>query len=724
VVKGSPSETASPQPILFRIIVPGALIFCATLFAYLPALKGGFIFDDDTILTQNRLIKAADGLYRFWFTGEAPYYWPVTSTTLWLEWRLWGMHALGYHATNLGLHIAEALLLWKLLDRLRIPGAYLAALVFAVHPVNVASVAWITQRKNLMAMLFFLLTILFFLKTELAAGPPGSGSAAAAPPAGPPLADPQRRRSLWYGLSLFAFALGMLSKGSVAMLPVVLLGLLAWRRRLSAITGAALLPFFAVAAVFTIVDIWFQNHGSAEAIRQAGLWERLAGAGAVVWFYLYKLVLPLHLVFIYPQWHIEAGELRWWLAPLAVLGVSALLWRFRAGRARPLLFAWGYFCVMLVPVMGLTDTIFMKYSLVADHYAHLAMISVLAVAAAGWAQWRARTSSGRQGQGAAEPRDWAAEARGWHFTAIRELRAPHIAAVAVVGCLACLTWRQSGIYRDAQTLYETTLEKNPGCWVARVSLGLVWSQKPGRLNDAIAQYEAALRLQPDSAEAHNNLGFAWSQMPGRLNDAIAQYEAALRLQPEYALAHNNLGLAWLKMPGRLNDAITQFEEVLRLQPDSAEAHDNLGIAWSQTPGRQNDAIAQFEEALRLQPEYAGAHNNLGLVWLRMPGRLNDAVAEFEEALRLQPESAEVHNNLGLAWSQMPGRLKDAIAQFEAALRLKPDYARGWHNLGVTWFHAGNLPAAAAAFREELRLMPDDPAAQQALATVLQQAKDH
>jgi tetratricopeptide (TPR) repeat protein len=323
-----------------------------------------------------------------------------------------------------------------------------------------------------------------------------------------------------------------------------------------------------------------------------------------------------------------------------------------------------------------------------------------------------------------------------------------------------VAWSQMpGRLPDAIAQYEAALRLKPDHFEAHNNLGLVWSQMPGRLPDAIAQYEAALRLKPDSAEAHNNLGNAWSQMPGRLPDAIAQYEAALRLKPDYAEAYNNLGLAWSQMPGRLEDAAAQFEAALRLKPDYIEAHNNLGNVWSQMPGRRQDAAAQFEAALRLKPDYAEAHNNLGVVWAQMPGRLNDAATQFEAALRLKPDyaeahynlgnawsqmpgrlndaaaqyeavlrlkpdSAEAHNNLGLAWAQMPGRLKDAIAQFEAALRLKPNSPPTWHNLGASWFQLGNLPAAAAAFREELRLVPDDPAAQQALAASLQPAKDH
>ena len=708
VVNASPSGPASSRPVIPTTIALGALIVCTTVLAYLPALRGGFIWDDDTFLTQNKLIRASDGLYRFWFTREAPDYWPVTSTTLWLEWRLWGMHALGYHATNLALHVIEALLLWRVLQRLRIPGAFLGAFIFAVHPVNVESVAWITQLKNLMAMLFFLAAVLAFTRSGIAAAP----IAGAQPPVR------WRCSALWYGLSLLSFMLGMLSKGSVAMLPVVLLGLLAWRRQLSARGLAATLPFFAVAAVFTIVDILFQRHGLAEVIRNAGFFERLCGAGAVVWFYLYKILLPLNLMFVYPQWRIQTGDLWWWIAPLAAIAVSALLWRNRRGRARPLLFAWGYFCVMLAPVMGFTDVYFMKYSLVADHYAHLAMIGVVAMAAAAWEQWRSQANVGLAGRGTAGPRLSAAGTSGPRIRSIARLRAPEIAAAAILGGLACLTWRQCGIYRDAPTLYEATLEKNPGCWLAHNNLGLVWSGMPGRLNDAIAQFEEALRLKPDYAEAHNNLGLAWSQTPGRLNDAVAQYQEALRLQPEFAGAHNNLGSAWAKTPGRLNDAVAQYEEALRLQQDLAEAHNNLGLAWSRMPGRLNDAIAQFEEALRLRPDLADAHANLGNALSEMPGRLSDAIAQYEEALRLQPDLAEAHYNLGNAWSKMAGRLSDAITQYDEALRLQPSFAPGWHNLGVSWFQLGNLPAAAGAFREAVRLQPDSAEAHYALGLAL------
>ena len=275
---------------------PAALLCALVLIGYWPAVHGGFIWDDSVLLSDNAMIKAPDGLYRFWFTTEAHDYWPLTSTTFWAEWRLWGMDPTGYHVTNLALHALEALLLWAILLKLRVGGAYLAALVFAVHPVNVESVAWIAQRKNLLALLFLLLTTLFFLKADT--DDEGRGPRPRFGPGG-----------RWYWLSLTAFLLALLAKGSVATAPVLLLLLIWWRKR-RVTTGdlVRIVPFAAIAAVLVVVNIWFQTHGNTEPIRAASLGERLLGAGAVPWFYLSKALLPVQLAFVYPQWHVEIGN--------------------------------------------------------------------------------------------------------------------------------------------------------------------------------------------------------------------------------------------------------------------------------------------------------------------------------------------------------------------------------------------------------------------------------
>ena len=777
------------------------LIFCATVFAYLPALPGDFIWNDSAYVTAPAL-RSLSGLVRIWTDlGATEQYYPLLHSFFWVQHRLWGDHPLGYHIVTLLLHAGSAVLFALILRRLlgsdRTPSvgapagidqpsagvAWLAALLFALHPVHVESVAWITEQKNTLSLACYLAAAAVYLRFD------------------------ETRRPRTYVAALALFVCSLACKTVTATLPAALLvifwwkrGRLDWRRDVLPV-----LPWLVLGAAAGLFSSWVERiYGGAQGVDfDLPFAGRVLVAGRAIWFYAGKLVWPFDLNFVYPRWTVDAAVWWQWLFPLGVLAVGAALWSLRR-RTRGPLAAFLFFVGSLFPVLGFINLYGARFSWVWDHWQYLPDLGPLVLAAAGLtAGWRL-----------AAPR-------------LRGLGPGLVAALAVL--LGTLTWSHCRMFHDDETLYRTTLARNPGCWMAHYNLGVVWSKMPGRLKDAIAEFEAALRLKPDDTATHNNLGLAWSQMPGRLNDAIAQfeevlrlkpdyaeahhnlgaawakmpgrlqdaiaeyekalrlkpdfaearnnlgnawakmpgrlkdavaqYEAALRLQPDYAEAHNNLGNVWLKMPGRLKDAVAQYEAALRLRPDYAEAHNNLGFAFSQMPGRLNDAIAQYEaalrlqpdsagvhenlgfalsqmperlseaavqfaEVLRLQPDSAGAHNNLGLILSQLPGRLPDAIAEFEAALRLQPDSAGVHYNLGNAWSQMPGRLNDAVAQYKEALRLQPDFAPAWHNLGTVWFHLGNLPAAAAAFREELRLSPDDSAARQALAAALPPARDH
>jgi protein O-mannosyl-transferase len=615
------------------------LIAGLVLLAYFPALRGGFIWDDDTFLTANPLIKAPDGLRRFWLTTEPTDYWPVTSSTLWAEWRLWGAHAAGYHATNVALHLAETLLLWAVLRRLRIPGAFLAAALFAVHPVNVESVAWITQRKNLMAMLFYLLSVYGFLRGEEAAesGRPGF---------------------FWRGASLLGFVLAMLSKGSVAMLPVVLLGIVAARRRPAPRDFPLLLPFFVVAGGFTALNLLFKDFGPVYAVRTAGLAERLLEAAAIVLFYLSKAVAPVRLMFVYPRWSLHPGAWISWLPLAGCAALTVLLWRHRRTWARAPLWAWAYFCVSLVPVMGFTDVYFMRYSLVADHYQHLALIGIAALAGAGLSAWRARWSR------AAGPRR----------------SAPGIAAAAIVAALAVLTWRQCALYADSETLYRASIERNPASAMLWNNLGVILAKNPADLPEAIHDFEAAERLSP-AAMTRDNLGDALTRS-GRLPEAVDELETALQIDPQDPRGHNNLGNAFYKA-GRLAEAIEQYRIALQLDPRQAEAHCNLGQALAgdlaAMPDRLPEAIGQYEEALRLNPDFAPAHRGLANLLTRVPGRLPDVIAHYEAALRLAPDDPESQNNLAVAYFHA-GRRDEALAHLRIALQLNPAYRSARENL--------------------------------------------
>jgi tetratricopeptide (TPR) repeat protein len=629
-----------------------ALLVGLVLAAYAPVLHNGLVWDDDSSVTQNHFIQAPDGLRSFWFTTRTPDYWPVTASVLWLEWRLWGSSPAGYHAVSLGLHALAVLLLWDILRRRRVPGAYFAALLFAVHPVNVESVAWIAQRKNLLGMVFFLLSILAYLRTRPEEPQPRPGS------------------GRWYALSLGAFLLAMLSKGSVAPLPVVLFGVIAWHRRPGARDVARLAPFFLVALGLAGVDAWFQTHGTGEVIRQAGAIDRLLGAAAAVWFYLYKALLPLRLLFVYPQWQIRAADLRWWLPLLAAAGLTAALWA--AGRrARPALFAWGYFCAMLMPVMGFSDVYFMRYSLVADHYQYLALVGIVALVGAGWGRW----------------------------SAARTPVAALAVAAALVGVLAGLTWRQSRIYRDTETLFRATLQGNPEAWLADTNLGAILADR-GRPQEAVGYLEEALRLHPALPQAQLDLGTALRAL-GRRDEAMAHYEAGLQLSPESPGAHYDVGVGFADAR-RLPQAMAQFGEALRLRADYPEAENALGNALRRV-GRVAEALPHFEQALRLKPDFPEAENNLGIA-LAQSGRLPEAIAHLERATRLGPAYVEGENNLAIALAQS-GRLPEAIVHFDRMVQLRPDNVQFRFNLGNALAQLGRLPEAAAQYAEALRLDP-------------------
>jgi tetratricopeptide (TPR) repeat protein len=629
------------------------------VLAYLPAINGGFVWDDDATLTNNPLIKASGGLFRFWCTTEPKDYWPVTYSALWLEWRLWGMHALGYHATNLTLHVVESVLLWAILRRLRIPGALLAAFIFAVHPVNVESVAWIAQQKTLLAMLFFLASIYCFLMTDPAV-PAGSGRLY------------RCGAGKWYWLSLVTFALGMASKGSIAMLPVALLGLVAWRRRLRVGDIMAILPFFVISAVLVVVNIWFQRHGVNTPIRNASPAERILGAGAAIWFYLFKAVLPINLIPIYPQWQVRADNLWWWLPLLAAVGMTALLWRRRDHGTRSALFAWCYFCVMLAPVLGLKDVYFMKYSLVADHYEHLAIIGFVAFLSA-------------------------CLALAWRHLSPALGSAARFLVAGLIGVLGAMTWQHCQVYGDIDKFYQTTLARNPSCWMAYNNYGGVMTER-GRLPEAIALFKESLRFESELPETHYNMGVIYYKL-GNMEEAIASYRNALRINPLYPEAYFNLGLA-LAHSGRLEEAIANYDQALKIKPDYAGAQAALGSALAGM-GRLPEAIDHYEAALKIDPSDAVCHYNLGIALFGL-GRLDEAMASFEKALQIRSDYADAHNNFGVALASA-NRLPEAVAQFREALRINPNDAGIHHNLGRALHDLGRTEEASAEFREEARL---------------------
>jgi tetratricopeptide (TPR) repeat protein len=604
------------------------LLLLVTVVTYMPTLRAGFIWDDDGLITNNRMVQARDGLYRIWFTTEAHEYYPLTSSVRWLQWRLWGKNPVGYHAVNILLHAANVLLIWIILRHLRIPGAWLAALLFAVHPVNVATVAWISEQKNTLSMLFVALSILWYLRFD------------------------EDNEGCWYGLSLAAFLLALLSKAAVVMLPVVLLGCVWWLRgRLRSRDWLRTAPFFALSILLGLTTIWFEYNRdlSGRLVHVGGLFSRLAVAGLAPWFYLYKAVFPLDLCMVYPQWNPAGWGWSGWLPGIALAGSFALLWRKRDGWGRPLLFGLGYSVVMLFPVLGFFDQGFYRYSMVADHWQYYSMVGVTALAAAG------------------------AVTLGTHLPRGQQQVIGLVAGVVMI-VLGTLSWQRCLVFCNQETLFRDNLLHNPLAWVAHNNLGLALIEQ-GRGQEAIEHFEDALRIRPDYPEAHNNLANALRQV-GRYPEAIGHYEQALRARPDDPEGHNNVGNALLQV-GKYPEAIGHYEQALRIRPDFPEAHNNLGFALEQE-GRTKEAVGHYEDALRIRPDFAEAHYNWGLALARL-GRLPEAMGHWEQALRIKPDYVEAHYNLGLALARL-GRLQEARGHWEQALRIKPDYAEAQNAL--------------------------------------------
>jgi len=595
---------------LSREWVWGLILILAVVVTYAPVWWAGFIWDDDSHLTANPCIVGPLGLKEIWTTNEARFY-PLVLTTFWLEHAVWGMAPLPYHLVNLLLHATSAVVLWRVLRKLEVRGAWLGAALWALHPVQMESVAWISEMKNTESCLFYLLTILFFVK-------------------GLTLEEQaDRGGSNWNcALSLLCAALAMACKSSTLLLPVVLCLCVWWVKRRwhwRDMVGAG--PFLLMAIAVGIITTLTVPHSVTDESHWAPSWAgRLATAGSVFWFYLGKLVWPHPLILIYPEWDIDPA--RWIsyvpVATLVLLGF--VLWQQRKSWSRSWWFAFVYYLLTLVPVMGLLGVTSFRYAPVEDHLQYLASMGPLALVGAGLA----RLSD---------------------FTILKR---PWLQASLCCGLLMLLgivSWQRAWVYQNQKTLWMDTLAKNPNCWLGYNVLGFVCFQE-GRAEEAMALYEKSLSINPKYSLAHFNLGLVLAEK-GKTAEAMAEYRQTLDIDPGFADAHYNLANDLFQMD-RVDDAIFHYRMVLEINPDHIEANNNLGYALFEK-GLVGDAIAQYRKALQINPNFFDAHYNLGIA-LVQAGRIGEAIAEFQEAVRLNPSDLSAQKNLAKVQS-LVGRSK-------------------------------------------------------------------
>ena len=571
----------------------------ATIMAYRPAWNGGFLWDDDAYITNNELLTAPNGLRRIWLSFDSPsQYFPLTYTSFRIERALWGLNPSGYHWTNIFLHVANALLVWRLLARLKLPGAWLAAAIFALHPVQVESVAWITERKNVLMGFFFLLTLFAWIAfTD----------------------ESTRRPWRFYVLAMILYALALSAKTTACTLPAALL-LILWlqkkpigKRRLIQI-----LPFLILGFSMGLVAVWWERyhqgtHGPLFALSSL---ERTLVASHAVWFYLGKLLCPSNLIFIYPKWTIAATralDYTWLLAGVALCFAIYLARRY-LGRGVEV--AAVFFVATLSPVLGFIMLYTFRYTFVADHYQYLACIAPIALFSAGTANLAGV------------------------FTRARPFILSAAACAAAV--LWALTWRQSAMYGDIEALWRTTLAKNPNCWMAHNNLGIVLFQK-GEIDEAVSHYRITLNLQPDFWDADYNLGTALLKK-GEIDEAIAYCTRAVTIAPNDPDAQVALGNS-LAQKERVDDAIAHYKKALAIRPDYFIAHYALGHIFLEK-GEIDAAVFHSRAAVSIQPQNTDAHTNLAVAFDEK-GQIAEAIKQYEQALEISPQSVAAANNL--AW---------------------------------------------------------------------------
>ena len=631
-----------------RVLALGVLALVLLVAAsYLPVLEAGFVWDD-VIFAEEPVVHQWSGLWNIWFSPadikKEGHYWPVVYTSFWLEHKLWGLNPLGYHIVNLLLHIANVLLIWRLLRRLAVPGAWVIAAVFAVHPLHVESVAWVIERKDLLSTLFYLTAALTWIRFVEA---------------------PQPAR---YLLALGLFAAGLLSKSVVVTLPAALLIWHWWKSgRVTRNDLLRLSPFFALALVITALDLSFYTSREPLSLGYSFI-DRILIAARALWFYVGKLLWPTGLAVIYPLWEIRPADPVSWIYVLAAAALPALLWfgRDRLGRG-PLAGAL-FYGVTLSPVLGFVDFGYMQFSLVADRFQYLAGLGVLAVLVGA-----------------------AAHAVSQLPSAVRTVAGGVL--VLILAVLGTLTWRQAGIYRNQVTFFSHIVALNPEARDAHLNL-MGPLADAGRPEEALAAGRIGAAQRPGNAGIHANLGRVLIRL-NRLDEAETALRTALGIAPRHLNANQNLGEA-LRRQGRYAEAIEAYRRVLAADGSHVKGNGALGIALFHS-GRYTEAIARLDKALELETD-VHSRSDLALYAGRAALRLDrtdEALDYLRRARELRPSDPLTLGNLGEALVKAK-RNTEAMALYRETLRIDPDFVSAQVGLGAALFNLERYDEALAS----------------------------
>jgi tetratricopeptide (TPR) repeat protein len=600
-----------------KIISICILLSMLVWLAFWPVLNNDFTsYDDPDYVTAN--VHVQQGLtlenIKWAFSSTEAYNWhPLTWLSHMADWQFFGPKPWGHHLTNLLLHTANTVMVFLVIGRMTktVWRSFFVAAMFGLHPMHVESVAWVSERKDVLSTFFGLLTLLAYVRHVKR----GTGSF----------------HSICYWLALVSFALSLMSKPMLVTLPCILLLLDYWPlERLKCKSVLSLLvekvPFLLLAAIVSAITFIVQKKSGAMVTLP--LYFRAENALVSYCRYLGKLFWPVKLSVFYPfPYHWPAVTVL--CAFFLLAGISIFVFMMRHEYPY-LLVGWLWFAGTLVPVIGLVQV---GVQSMADRYSYVPAIGVFLSLT-----WSAYELMKRWGHGIALS----------------------IAALVIFICIV-LTRQQVGNWSDGEKLFRHAMmvtKNNPGNnYVAYYNLGIALLNKD-RLDEAIQQLEISIKLNPNYARAHNNMGIALEKK-GLLNQAIGECQQAVKLDPNYADAYNNLGVA-LGKNGQSNEAVSALQESARLRPDSVDIHYNLGNVLARD-GRLDEAINQYQEALKLNPDDTDVHNNLGIVLYRK-GRLDEAINQFQEALKLEPNRIETHQNLNIAM-----QTKNTFTQKPAAL---------------------------------------------------------